>query len=108
MRCPSIARATRSPRRSPRSELAVGVAFGAAGIDASAATFAAALELRLGSPLPNFPEGAVSLPLRREGSSPPRSFFYGQISAVVEPVAARRDGTAHRLTVMMTLDVALG
>ena len=36
----------------------------------------------------NFPEGtAVAMPLRREGLSRARSFFYGQLSAVVEPVA---------------------
>lgn len=36
----------------------------------------------------NFPEGtAVALPLRREGMSRARSFWYGQLSAVVEPVA---------------------
>jgi ZIP family zinc transporter len=39
--------------------------------------------------LQNFPEGtAVSMSLRREGMSRARSFFYGQLSAVVEPVAA--------------------
>ncbi|RQV99490.1 MAG: ZIP family metal transporter, partial [Calditrichaeota bacterium] len=36
----------------------------------------------------NFPEGlAVSMPLRREGISRIKSFFYGQLSAVVEPIA---------------------
>jgi zinc transporter, ZIP family len=39
--------------------------------------------------LQNFPEGtAVSMPLRREGMSRGRSFFYGQLSGVVEPIAA--------------------
>jgi len=43
--------------------------------------------LRIG--LQNFPEGtAVAMPLRREGMSRGKSFFYGQLSAVVEPVAA--------------------
>ncbi len=31
---------------------------------------------------------AVAAPLRREGVSPLRSFWYGQLSGVVEPVAA--------------------
>jgi len=30
---------------------------------------------------------AVSMPLRGEGMSPLRSFWYGQLSAVVEPIA---------------------
>src|SRR5918995_1735473 len=38
--------------------------------------------------LHNIPEGtAVSMPLRREGVAPGKSFFYGQLSAVVEPIA---------------------
>jgi ZIP family zinc transporter len=44
--------------------------------------------LALGIGLQNFPEGtAVAMPLRREGLSRSRSFFYGQLSAAVEPVA---------------------
>jgi ZIP family zinc transporter len=31
---------------------------------------------------------AVSMPLRREGVSVGRAFWYGQLSAIVEPVAA--------------------
>ena len=39
--------------------------------------------------LHNIPEGmAVSLPLRREGYTPKQAFFYGQLSGVVEPIAA--------------------
>ena len=45
--------------------------------------------LALGIGLQNFPEGsAVSLPLRREGLSPSKSFFWGQLSGMVEPLAA--------------------
>ena len=45
--------------------------------------------LALGIGLQNFPEGAaVSLPLRREGMSPAKAFFYGQLSGFVEPVSA--------------------
>lgn len=53
-----------------------------------ASSLAAAAALAVGIGLQNFPEGtAVSMPLRREGVSPGKSFFYGQLSAVVEPVA---------------------
>ena len=73
--------------------LAVGVAFGAVGAGLTegvpGATLGAAIALAVGIGLQNFPEGtAVSMPLRREGMSRARSFFYGQLSAVVEPVAA--------------------
>jgi zinc transporter, ZIP family len=44
--------------------------------------------LAIGIGLQNFPEGiAVAMPLRRMGLSRRRSFFYGQLSAVVEPIA---------------------
>lgn len=73
--------------------LAIGVAFGAVGVGLGAgvpaATLGGAIALAVGIGLQNFPEGtAVSMPLRREGMSRGRSFFYGQLSAVVEPVAA--------------------
>ena len=49
---------------------------------------AAPIALAIGIGLQNFPEGlAVSMPLRREGFSRRKSFFYGQLSAVVEPIA---------------------
>jgi len=68
--------------------LAIGVAFGAAGLDLPAASFGAAVALAIGIGLQNFPEGtAVSVPLRREGMSRRNSFFYGQLSGVVEPIA---------------------
>jgi ZIP family zinc transporter len=68
--------------------LAIGVAFGAAAADLPGATLAGALALALGIGIQNFPEGlAVSMPLHREGVSRWKSFFYGQLSAVVEPVA---------------------
>ena len=73
--------------------LAIGVAFGAVGVGLGAgvpaATLGGAIALAIGIGLQNFPEGtAVSFPLRREGMSRGKSFFYGQLSAVVEPVAA--------------------
>jgi ZIP family zinc transporter len=68
--------------------LAVGVAFGAAAVGLPSATVAGATALAIGIGIQNFPEGtAVSVPLRREGMSRLRSFWYGQLSAVVEPVA---------------------
>jgi ZIP family zinc transporter len=68
--------------------LAVGVAFGALASDLPAASLAGAVALALGIGIQNFPEGtAVSVPLRREGFSRLKSFWYGQLSGVVEPVA---------------------
>ena len=68
--------------------LAVGVAFGAVAAGLPAATLAGAIALALGIGIQNFPEGiAVAMPLRREGLSPFRSFWYGQLSGLVEPVA---------------------
>jgi ZIP family zinc transporter len=68
--------------------LAVGVAFGALAADLPSANLAGAIALALGIGIQNFPEGtAVSVPLRREGLSVMRSFWYGQLSGFVEPVA---------------------
>lgn len=68
--------------------LAVGVAFGAVGAGVPSATFPAAVALAIGIGLQNFPEGlAVSMPLRRAGMSPGKSFWYGQLSGMVEPIA---------------------
>ncbi|MDD2666239.1 MAG: ZIP family metal transporter [Methanocellales archaeon] len=68
--------------------LAVGVAFGAVAAGFPAATLAAAIALAIGIGIQNFPEGlAVSMPLRREGMSRLKSFWYGQLSAIVEPIA---------------------
>jgi ZIP family zinc transporter len=68
--------------------LAVGVAFGAIAAGIPSATLAGAVALAIGIGIQNFPEGlAVSMPLRREGMSRLKSFWYGQLSAVVEPIA---------------------
>lgn len=67
--------------------LAVGVGFGGVGIVKSA-SFAKARNLAIGIGIQNFPEGlAVALPLHRAGYSKMRSFWYGQLSGMVEPVA---------------------
>jgi len=69
--------------------LAIGVAFGAVAAGFSSAALAGAVALTIGIGIQNFPEGlAISMPLRREGMTRFRSFWYGQLSAVVEPVAA--------------------
>ena len=68
--------------------LAVGVAFGAAAAGLPSATLVGAMALAIGIGIQNFPEGAaVSVPLRREGLSRSRAFWYGQMSGVVEPMA---------------------
>ena len=68
--------------------LAVGVAFGALAASLPAASLGAAVALAIGIGIQNFPEGlAVSMPLRREGFSRWRSFWYGQLSGIVEPIA---------------------
>jgi ZIP family zinc transporter len=68
--------------------LAVGVAFGALAINLPAVTLAGAIGLAVGIGIQNFPEGvAVSIPLRREKLSRAKSFWYGQLSGVVEPIA---------------------
>jgi ZIP family zinc transporter len=68
--------------------LAVGVAFGALAAGLPSATLAGAVALALGIGIQNFPEGtSVSVPLRREGFTRFRSFFWGQLSGVVEPIA---------------------
>jgi ZIP family zinc transporter len=69
--------------------LAVGVAFGALATDAGPAAFMGAVTLALGIGIQNFPEGSVvSLPLRGAGLSRLKSFWFGQLSAIVEPIAA--------------------
>ncbi len=69
--------------------LAVGVAFGALGTKISSIEeIMGAISIALGIGLQNFPEGAaVSIPLRREGFSRAKCFFYGQASGMVEPIA---------------------
>jgi len=69
--------------------MAVGVVFasmvnGGANISATAA-----FALSIGIAIQNFPEGAIiSMPLRSEGNSKVKSFFFGMLSGAVEPIAA--------------------
>ncbi len=68
--------------------LAVGVAFGAVAAEFPSASMGGAIALALGIGIQNFPEGlAVSMPLRREGLSRMKCFWWGQLSGVVEPMA---------------------
>lgn len=68
--------------------LAVGVLFGGVAAGLPQASIGAAVMLTIGIGLQNFPEGvAVSFPLRRSGISRFKSFWYGQLSASVEPIA---------------------
>jgi ZIP family zinc transporter len=77
---------------------AVGVAFGALGQNWTSSALGGALALAFGIGLQNFPEGAaVSIPLRREGFSRRKAFFFGQLSGIVEPAA----GLAGALLVFM-------
>jgi ZIP family zinc transporter len=66
----------------------VGVAFGAVSLRPPGAGIGAAISLAIGIALQNLPEGmALAIPLRREGYSASMSFWYGQLSAAVEPAA---------------------
>ncbi|MGZ8558609.1 MAG: ZIP family metal transporter [Chitinophagaceae bacterium] len=68
--------------------LAVGMLFGAAAGGIENVNISSAIMLAIGIGLQNFPEGiAVAMPLRKLGISRGRCFWYGQLSAVVEPVA---------------------
>ena len=69
--------------------MAIGVAFGSLAYGLEGSTSAGAWMLAVGIGLQNLPEGmAVSLPLRREGYGTGKAFFYGQLSGIVEPIAA--------------------
>lgn len=58
-----------------------------AGSDTITAT--ATMALSIGIAIQNFPEGAIiSMPLRSEGVSRTRSFVYGALSGIVEPIGA--------------------
>ena len=67
--------------------LAIGIAFGSIYYGLEGATTLSAIMLAIGIGLQNFPEGsAVSIPLLREGLSSKKAFFFGQLSAIVEPI----------------------
>lgn len=68
--------------------MAVGLSFGLAGQLNSESALMSAIALALGMGIQNFPEGAaISLPLRNEGFSKNKSFVFGALSGIVEPIA---------------------
>lgn len=76
--------------------MAVGVVFAGLLSGNEKITVASAVALSVGIAIQNFPEGAIiSLPLKSEGGSRAKSFFYGMASGVVEPIAAT-------LTILLT------
>lgn len=69
--------------------LAVGVTFGALVNNYTTAAYIGALGLAMGIGLQNIPEGAaLSIPIRTDGKTRKEAFFWGAMSAVVEPIAA--------------------
>lgn len=69
--------------------MAVGVTCAGAIGENPRITIASALALSVGIAIQNFPEGAIiSMPLKGEGMSKGKAFFYGVLSGAVEPVGA--------------------
>lgn len=69
--------------------MAVGVVFAGAIVGNAGISIAGAFALAIGIAIQNFPEGAIiSMPLRSEGISKSKSFIYGALSGIVEPIAA--------------------
>ena len=69
--------------------LSAGAVLAGAAAGNASVTMAGALTLSLGIAIQNFPEGAIiSMPLRGAGVSRRKSFVYGALSGVVEPLAA--------------------
>lgn len=69
--------------------MAVGVVFTGVLSENTLISMAGAFSLAIGIAIQNFPEGAIiSMPLRSEGFSKGKSFFYGTMSGIVEPIAA--------------------
>ena len=69
--------------------MAVGVCFAGAIAQKSGITLAGAFALAIGIAIQNLPEGAIiSMPLKSEGMSKSKAFFYGTLSGIVEPIGA--------------------
>lgn len=67
--------------------MAVGVALAGAVSGNNSITMAGAIALSIGIAIQNFPEGAIiSMPLKEEGNSKAKSFLYGTLSGIVEPI----------------------
>ena len=69
--------------------MAVGVVFAGYLAGSTGISLMGAVALSLGIAIQNFPEGAIiSMPLKSEGMSKPRAFWYGTLSGIVEPIGA--------------------
>ena len=69
--------------------MAVGVVFAGAISGNTGITMAGAFALAIGIAIQNFPEGAIiSMPLKSEGMSKLKAFWYGTLSGIVEPIGA--------------------
>lgn len=69
--------------------MAVGVAFAGVILGNSIVTLASAFALAIGIGIQNIPEGTiVSMPLKSIGVRKGKSFVYGSLSGIVEPIAA--------------------
>lgn len=69
--------------------MAVGVTFAGVLSENTMMTLTGAFALSVGIAIQNFPEGAIiSMPLKSQGLSRKRAFFYGAMSGIVEPIAA--------------------
>lgn len=67
--------------------MAVGVALAGAISGNSTITVMGAIALSIGIAIQNFPEGAIiSMPLKEEGNTKSKSFIYGTLSGIVEPI----------------------
>lgn len=68
--------------------MAVGVVYAGMIAGNGQISFAGTLALAIGIAIQNFPEGAIiSMPLHSKGQSKAKSFLYGALSGIVEPIA---------------------
>lgn len=66
--------------------MAIGVALAGA-TSGNNITMSGAIALSIGIAIQNFPEGAIiSMPLKEEGNTKSKSFLYGTLSGIVEPI----------------------
>lgn len=69
--------------------MAVGVTFAGVMTGNEMISLAGAFTLAIGIAIQNFPEGAIiSMPLKGNGMSRGKAFWYGAVSGIVEPAAA--------------------
>ena len=69
--------------------MAVGVTFAGVMTGNEMISLTGAFTLAIGIAIQNFPEGAIiSMPLKGNGMSRGKAFWYGAVSGIVEPVAA--------------------